>query len=77
MRREATRLSTLAEEMVRIEDQADHLHDQGLKQLFLAHRQSDPMGFIVGAEIYSHLEKVVDRFEDVANRVSGIVIEHL
>jgi uncharacterized protein Yka (UPF0111/DUF47 family) len=35
------------------------------------------MGFIVGAEIYSHLEKVVDRFEDLANRVSGIVIEHL
>jgi hypothetical protein len=35
------------------------------------------MAFIVGAEIYSHLEKVVDGFEDVANRVSGIVIEHV
>jgi len=35
------------------------------------------MGFIVGREIYSHLEKVVDRFEDVANRISGILIEHL
>jgi uncharacterized protein len=35
------------------------------------------MAFIVGAEIFDHLEKVVDRFEDVANRVSGIVIEHL
>ena len=35
------------------------------------------MSFIVGAEIYDHLEKVVDRFEDVANCISGIVIEHL
>ena len=77
MRREAGRLSALAEEMVRIEDQADQLHDKGLKQLFTTHRHSDPMAFIVGTEIYGHLEKVVDRFEDVANRVNGIVIEHL
>ena len=33
--------------------------------------------FIVGSEIYDHLEKVVDRFEDVANEISGIVIEHV
>ena len=33
--------------------------------------------YIIGAEIYDHLEKVVDRFEDVANRISGILIEHL
>ena len=35
------------------------------------------MAFIIGSEIYSHLEKVCDRFEDVANMVSGIVIEHM
>ena len=35
------------------------------------------MGFIIGSEIYDHLEKVVDRFEDVANEISGIVIEHV
>ena len=35
------------------------------------------MAFIVGSEIYDHLEKVLDRFEDVANQVSAIVIEHL
>ena len=34
------------------------------------------MAFIVGREIYDHLEKVLDRFEDVANEISGIVIEH-
>ena len=37
----------------------------------------DPMEFIVGSEIYDHLEKVVDRFEDVANEISSLVIEHV
>ena len=35
------------------------------------------MAFIIGNEIYDHLEKVVDRFEDVANRINGVVIEHV
>jgi uncharacterized protein Yka (UPF0111/DUF47 family) len=35
------------------------------------------MSFIVGKEIYSQLEKVVDRFEDVANEISGIVVENV
>jgi hypothetical protein len=35
------------------------------------------MDFIVGADILDHLEKVIDRFEDVSNGISGILIEHL
>jgi predicted phosphate transport protein (TIGR00153 family) len=77
MRQNAGKLSAFSEEITRIEDEADAIHDQGLKDLFRAHRHSDPMAFVVGAEIYGHLEKVVDGFEDVANRVTGIVIEHL
>ena len=46
---------------------------QGLKELYRAHKESQPMAYIVGAEIYRHLEKVVDRFEDVADRISGIL----
>jgi len=34
------------------------------------------MDFVVGNEIYAHLEKVTDRFEDVANEISGLVIDH-
>jgi uncharacterized protein len=67
----------ISEEILRIEDEADELHDQGLSALFRTHRNSDAMEFIVGAEIYGHLEKVVDGFEDVANRVAGIVIENV
>jgi uncharacterized protein Yka (UPF0111/DUF47 family) len=32
---------------------------------------------VVGNEVYDHLEKVMDRFEDVANEISAIVIEHV
>jgi uncharacterized protein len=77
MQKNATRLNSLAEEITRIEEQSDEIYDQGMKALFLKHRDASPMGFIVGTEIYDHLEKVMDRFEDVANRISGILIEHL
>ena len=77
MHHNASRLNSFSEEILRIEDEADELHDQGLSALFRAHRNSDAMAFIIGAEIYSHLEKVVDGFEDVGNRVTDIVIENV
>jgi uncharacterized protein Yka (UPF0111/DUF47 family) len=69
-------LDRITEEVVHLEEEADHLHDAGLKALFQANREGSAMGYIVGREIYSHLEKVLDRFEDVANEVQGIVIDH-
>lgn len=77
MRQNAARLNALAERIVKLEDHSDHVCDAGLKALYLKHRDGNAMGYIVGAEIYDHLEKVVDRFEDVANGISGILIEHL
>ncbi len=75
----AGRLNKLTEEIIRIEEHADQLHDQGRKALFLANRQgkADAMDFFVGAELYDHLEKVVDRFEDVANEINAVVTDHL
>lgn len=71
------RLGQIAEEITRIEERADHLHDAGLKDLFKRHAKGDAMDYIVGSELYGQLEKVVDRFEDVANEISGIVIENV
>ncbi|MBX3578485.1 MAG: DUF47 domain-containing protein [Rhizobiaceae bacterium] len=72
------RLGQIAEEITRIEERADHLHDAGLKDLFKRHAaKGDAMAYIVGSELYGQLEKVVDRFEDVANEISGIVIENV
>ncbi|MEI9993507.1 MAG: DUF47 domain-containing protein [Rhizomicrobium sp.] len=75
VREQATRLNALTEEIIRLEDHADGLHDLGIKVLYLKHRGGNAMEYIVGIEIYDHLEKVMDRFEDVANRIGGIVIE--
>jgi len=77
MRENSGRINAIAEEITRLEEQADELNDAGIKALYMAHRNGDAMGYIVGSEIFRHLEKVVDRFEDVANRISGIVIEQV
>jgi|SRR6266851_330399 len=73
--KQSSRLNELTEEMIRIEEQADQLHDQGRKELFLT--QKNAIAFIIGTEVYGHLESVVDRFEDVANEISAIVIENV
>ena len=73
---EATRLSAITEEISALEGKADDLHDQGLRELYLASVQGSAMTFITGNEVYDHLEKVVDRFDDVANRIHGVVIDH-
>ena len=38
--------------------------------------KKDPMNFIINREVYRHLERVLDAFEDVADEISGIVIDH-
>jgi uncharacterized protein Yka (UPF0111/DUF47 family) len=77
MRENSIRLNAIAEEVVRLEDGSDDLNDQGIKALYKRYRDGNAMGYIVGVEIYDHLEKVMDRFEDVANRISGLVIEQV
>ena len=76
MGKNASRLNAIAEAVTRIENRADEIYDIGMKQLF-AKSQDRAMDFIVGADIYDHLERVMDRFEDVSNTISGILIEHL
>ena len=73
----SARLSAIAEEVVRVEGRADDLHDEALKDLFQRYGKSDSMAYFIGSEIYGELEKVVDRFEDVADEISGIVIENV
>ncbi len=74
---EAARLSSISEELSQIEGRADELHDIGLKELYQAHGASNPMAFVIGNEVYDHLEKVVDRFDDVANEINSVVIDHV
>jgi uncharacterized protein len=77
LRRNAARINALTGDISRIEERSDETCDDGIKALFAAHRHGDAMPFIVGSEIYDHLEEVVDRLEDVAKCVGGIVIEQI
>lgn len=72
-----TELHRITEQIIAIEEKSDQLHDEGRKALFVASRNGNAMNFIIGGEIYDHLEKVVDRFEDVANEISALVTDHL
>ena len=72
------KLNGIVEEVTRVEGRSDDLHDQGLKDLFRKHGATgNAMAYMIGSEIYGELEKVVDRFEDVANEISAIVIENV
>jgi predicted phosphate transport protein (TIGR00153 family) len=73
----AQKLSQLAEQVTRIEGRSDDLHEEGLKTLFQKHRDSGAMPYVIGAEIWGNLERVMDRLEDVANEISAIVVENV
>ena len=73
--RNGARIHQLTEKIVRLEGAADDVHAAGLKQAFDEYSDR-PMQFIVAREIYKHLERITDAFEDVANEIDGIVIDH-
>jgi predicted phosphate transport protein (TIGR00153 family) len=70
-----SRLHQLTGRVVALEGQADEVHAAGLKRAFQSAR-SDPLQFAVAREVFKNLEQVMDAFEDVANEVDGIVIDH-
>ena len=47
----------------------------GSKQAF-QHARTDPLSFAVNREVFKNLERITDAFEDVANEIDGIVIDH-
>ena len=75
---EAGRLSAITEQISALEGHADEMHDVGLHDSYrVSAANGSALAFFVGNEVYDHLEKVVDRFDDVANILHGIVIEHV
>jgi predicted phosphate transport protein (TIGR00153 family) len=73
----SARLHTLTGALTRLEGEADDLNDKGLRALFKGPAREDALTFVIGSQIYDHLEKVCDRFEDVAHVMNDIVIEHV
>jgi uncharacterized protein len=73
----SSKLHTLAGEASKIEEQSDQLNDEGLRLLYKGKAKKNALAFIIGSELYEHLEKVCDRFEDVAHVMNDIVIENV
>ena len=73
--RNGPKIHALTEKLVQLESDADVVHAAGLKKAFQQHSR-EPMQFMVAREIYKHLERITDAFEDVANEIDGIVIDH-
>ncbi len=74
--RNSARLHEITEAIVKLEGHADGLHDEGLAALYDAHGVERPSQFFVGRELYRFVERVLDRFQDIADEIQGIVIDH-
>jgi len=75
--RNGRRLHELTAKLVKLEGEVDVLHDTGMKNAFQAQKKkSDPLAFMVTRETYKNLERIADAFEDVANEVYSLVIDH-
>jgi predicted phosphate transport protein (TIGR00153 family) len=70
-----TKLHQLTGRLVTLEGEADDIHAIGLRRAFQTAR-ADPLQFAVAREVFKNLERVTDAFEDVANQIDGIVIDH-
>jgi uncharacterized protein len=73
----AGQISGLSEQITRIEGVTDDLHDSARSRLFHGMGSAHALDFWVASEILDHLERVMDRLEDVVHEVHGIVIEHV
>jgi len=73
----ATALNEICLQITRIEGDADDAYDRGLELLYQKAKGGDALEFIRGSEIYKHLEDAVDKLDDVADEIQGIVIEHV
>lgn len=75
--RNGRRLHDLTARIVQLEGTVDGLHDAGMRAVFQAQKTThDPLAFMVSREIYKHLERIADAFEDVANEIDSLVIDH-
>lgn len=70
------RLHQLTARLVQLEGDADDIHAAGLKRAFQEVAKTSSLEFAVAREVFKNLERVTDAFEDVANQIDSIVIDH-
>jgi len=60
-----------------IEGETDDLYDAARSRLYEVKGPAGALHFWVSSEILDHLERVMDRLEDMANEIHGTMIEHV
>jgi uncharacterized protein Yka (UPF0111/DUF47 family) len=70
------KLHQLTARLVQLEGDADDIHAAGLKRAFQEVAKTSSLEFAVAREVFKNLERVTDAFEDVANQIDSIVIDH-
>ncbi len=73
-RRTMSRVEGGVIEIHRLENDADALLREGVKDLF--HSPHDPTEVIAWSRIYENMELVTDKCEDIADVLRGLVIKH-
>jgi predicted phosphate transport protein (TIGR00153 family) len=73
--RNAERILSICQEIGAIEGEADRVMRSGMERLFA--EVSDARALIRSKEIYELFEEAVDRCEDAANVIHGVVLERI
>lgn len=74
-RQDLPKILPLTVEINRLENEGDYVFRHALAELF-EEGQEDLASVIKWREIYEHLETAIDRCEDVANALEGVVLKH-
>lgn len=74
-RSDLRKILPLTVEINRLENEGDYVYRHALAELF-EEAQEDITAIIKWREIYEHLETAIDRCEDVANVLEGVVLKH-
>lgn len=61
-------------EINRLEDEADHIYHEALAKLF--DTETDPINLMKRKELIETLETAMDKCEDVANVIEGIIVKN-
>ena len=61
-------------ELHRLENEGDDIYQRAVGALFLENR--DPLEVIKWKDVYEKLEDTIDRSENVANIIEGVIIKH-
>jgi uncharacterized protein Yka (UPF0111/DUF47 family) len=76
----SSQISEYCEQIRRMEGEADEIHDEGVTVLFRAaceERPQNALRYLARREVFDRLERTVDHFDDLANEIESIVVEHV